>query len=102
MATPAPTSQIEARLREQVALLMQAGLSDDEAKLIAHKRTSDLDPTMQADGSAHREALVAIGLAVLAALAFKRPELFGVRLDYNDTFHAVAGCRDCLRRRALV
>ena len=98
-------------LREQVAALVGAGLAEDEAFLVAVKRMGDLDSLSRefarehsdrlwkqlvvgpADGgepgaSARREAVVAFGLAVLAAVAVKLPELFGLTLDEDPGFYA--------------
>ncbi len=96
--------ELEDHLRNQVAALAEAGLSDDEAFLVAVKRLGDLDalssefareyserlwkqlvvsPTGsdEANGSKLTDAMVAIGLAVAAALAIKLPALFGVGLE---------------------
>jgi hypothetical protein len=102
--------ELEDHLREQVSALLAANLAEDEAFLIAVKRLGDLDSlsrefarehserlwkqlvTSPADaderGGTHREAVVAFGLAVLAAIAVKLPELFGLTLDGDEGFYA--------------
>ena len=100
--------ELEAHLRDQVAALVDAGLADDEAFLVAVKRMGDLDAlsrefarehserlwkqlvvspgaagkpgTAEAGAAARTEALVVVGLAIAAALAVKVPELFGRQL----------------------
>lgn len=98
--------ELEDHLRSQVADLREAGLDEDEAFLIAVKRIGDLEAlsrefareyserlwkrlVLATDAGEsgvgwNREALVAVGLAVAAAVAIKIPELFGVRLDGPD------------------
>jgi len=102
--------ELEDHLREQVSVLLRANLTEDEAFLIAVKRLGDLDSlsrefarehserlwkqlvTSPADaderGGARREAVVAFGLAVLAAIAVKLPELFGLTLESHGGFYA--------------
>ncbi|MDH3403227.1 MAG: permease prefix domain 1-containing protein [Acidobacteriota bacterium] len=103
--------ELEDRLRDQVARLVETGLSGDEAFLVAVKRMGDLDAPARelargyserlwkqlagAPGSAHepggeagREALVALGLALAAAAAIKLPELFGIRFASEASFYA--------------
>jgi hypothetical protein len=105
--------ELEDHLRSQVAELQEAGLDEEEAFLIAVKRLGDLDSLSrefareyserlwkrlvvapdsgEAPGSLGREALVAVGLAVAAAAAFKVPALFGVAFsgpDGNESFYA--------------
>ena len=96
--------ELEDHLRSQAGALLQAGLTEDEAFLIAVKRIGDLDAlsrefarehserlwkrlVVAADaevgggtGGSRNEALVAVALACAAAAAIKVPELFGVRL----------------------
>ena len=97
---PADTEELEGRLRDQVAALVDAGLAADEAFLVAVKRMGSLDAVSRefarehferswkqlvtgpdATGAAasrtRREALVVVGLALAAALAVKLPPLFG-------------------------
>ncbi|MFC1575094.1 permease prefix domain 1-containing protein [Gemmatimonadota bacterium] len=99
--------ELEDHLRTQVADLREAGLDEEEAFLIAVKRLGGLDslareyaqeyserlwkrlvvaPEGGEGGAAwKKEALVAVGLAVAAAVAFKVPELlFGVTWDGTD------------------
>ena len=98
--------ELEDHLRNQVADLREAGLDEDEAFLIAVKRIGDLEALSREFASEYserlwkrlvlaadagesgvgwnREALVAVGLAVAAAVAIKIPELFGVHLDGPD------------------
>ena len=95
--------ELEDHLRSQVADLREAGLDEDEAFLIAVKRIGDLEAlsrefareyserlwkrlVLAADAAEsgagwNREALVAVGLAVAAAVAIKVPEPFGVHLN---------------------
>ena len=92
--------ELEDHPRSQVAELREAGLDEDEAFLIAVKRIGELEALSREfareyserlwkrlvlaedageSGSGwNREALVAVGLAVAAAVAIKVPELFGV------------------------
>ena len=98
--------ELEGHLRDQLAALTEAGLSGDEAFLVAVKRMGSLDAlsrefarahserlwkqlvmTADADRSAntaHTETLVVLGLAVAAALATKVPRLFGVQLSPDE------------------
>jgi len=99
--------ELEDHLRTQVADLGEAGLDEEEAFLIAVKRLGGLDslsqeyaqeyserlwkrlvvaPETGEDGAKWRkEALVAVGLAVAAGVAFKLPELlFGMTWDGSD------------------
>ncbi len=95
--------ELEDHLRSQVEALREAGLDEDEAFLVAVKRLGDLDSvsrefaheyserlwkqlvvTRGAGASsltAHRDAAVAVGLAMAAAAALKIPELFGLHLS---------------------
>ena len=108
---PPDVDELEGHLRDQIAALVGAGLSGDEAFLVAVKRMGSLDAVSRefarehsdrlwkqlvvAPGSdaargwlARREFLVVLGLAVAAALAVKVPELFGRRLG-EDAFYAL-------------
>jgi hypothetical protein len=99
--------ELEDHLRTQVADLREAGLDEEEAFLIAVKRLGGLDSLSReyaqeyserlwkrlvvapeaGDGGAgwRKEALVAVGLAAAAGVAFKVPELiFGMRWDGTD------------------
>lgn len=103
--------ELEDHLREQVSALSVAGLSEDEAFLVAVKRIGNLDKLSREFAREHserlwkqlvanpggadapgvwtgREAVVAFCLALAAAIAFKVPELFGFRLDENAGFYA--------------
>ena len=103
--------ELEDHLREQVSSLLRANLTEDEAFLIAVKRLGDLDSLSRefarehsdrlwkqlvvsrdesddTRSSATREGVVAFGLAVLAAIAIKLPELFGLTLDGDEGFYA--------------
>ena len=108
---PPDVDELEGHLRDQIAALVAAGLSGDEAFLVAVKRMGNLDAVSRefarehsdrlwkqlvvAPGSdvargwlARREFFVVLGLAVAAALAVKVPELFGRRLG-EDAFYAL-------------
>jgi len=103
--------ELEDHLREQVSALVDAGLSDDEAFLVAVKRMGDLDTLSREFAREHSErlwkqlvvtpgatgepgavagndAVVAFCLAGIAAVAVKAPELFGLRLDEHPGFYA--------------
>ncbi len=104
-------TELEDHLREQVAMLGEAGLAPDEAFLVAVKRMGDMDSlsrefarehserlwkqlvaspaeTVEQRAAARTDALVAWGLAVAAALAVKVPALFGLDLDDDAEFYA--------------
>jgi hypothetical protein len=104
-------TELEDHLREQVAVLAGAGLTTDEAFLVAVKRMGDLDALSrefarehserlwkqlvvrpsggeESTAAARRDALVAFGLAGAAALAVKAPALFGQDLDADAGFYA--------------
>ena len=108
---PSDVDELEDHLRDEIAALVDAGLSDDEAFLVAVKRMGSLDavsrefarehserlwkqlvvaPHGELDGTrtARTEIAVVLGLAVAAALAVKVPELFGRRLG-EDAFYAL-------------
>src|SRR5688500_6688075 len=96
-------AELEDHLREQVAVLVGAGLATDEAFLVAVKRMGALDALSREFAREHSErlwkqlvvvpsdagepqaartdAIVAFCLAVLAAALIKLPELFGIELD---------------------
>jgi hypothetical protein len=98
--------ELEHRLRDQLVALTEAGLSGDEAFLVAVKRMSSLDALSREFARAHSEqlwkqpvvapdadeaantsyteTLVVFGLAVAAALAVKVPALFGHPINPND------------------
>jgi hypothetical protein len=99
--------ELEDHLLAQVKTLGEAGLDEDEAFLVAVKRLGDLDSISREfaleyserlwkqlvvspeDGDssprATREAVVAIGLAVAAALTVKLPELFGIHFMVDES-----------------
>ena len=104
--------ELEDHLREQVAALVQSGLSSDEAFLIAVKRMGAQDAlsrefarehsdrlwkqlvVLPADpgeqgGWARSDAFVAFALAVAAAVFVKLPEIFfGLQPEENSGFYA--------------
>ena len=92
-------AELEDHLREQIAVLVDAGLAPDEAFLMAVKRMGDLDAlsrefarehsdrlwkqlvvspsdTGEPKAAARTDAIVAFCLAVAAAVAIKVPALF--------------------------
>jgi hypothetical protein len=97
--------ELEGHLRDQLVDLTEAGLTGEEAFLVAVKRMGSLDelsrefarehserlwkqlviaPETDAPTSAGRkELLVALGLAVAAGIAVKAPTLFGHPIDPN-------------------
>jgi hypothetical protein len=104
-------TELEDHLREQIAVLVDAGLTRDEAFLVAVKRMGSLDslsrefalehsdrlwkqlvvapPDSQGPGSwTRRDAVVAFCLAVVAAILIKVPALFGIHLDEENGFYA--------------
>jgi hypothetical protein len=99
--------ELENRLREQVAGLVEAGLATDEAFLVAVKRMGKLDAVSRDFAREHSDrlwkqlvlvpsdsgelraagrtdAIVAFCLAIAAAVAIKVPALFGRQLDDAD------------------
>ena len=98
--------ELEDHLRSQAGALVYAGLTEDEAFLIAVKRIGELDTLSREFAREHserlwkrlvvapedgagvgavgKEALVAVALAVAAAVAIKVPELFGVRMQMDQ------------------
>ena len=104
-------AELEDHLREQVAVLVAAGLATDEAFLIAVKRMGDLDALSREFAREHSDrlwkqlvvspsdrgepqtasrtdAVVAFGLAAAAAVAVKVPALFGMEMDEDAGFYA--------------
>jgi hypothetical protein len=96
--------ELEGHLRDQLAALGDAGLTGDEAFIVAVKRMGSLDALSREFARAHSERLwkqlviapeaseerdesrraeifVVLGLTLAAALAVKLPTLFGFRLD---------------------
>jgi len=101
--TAVELAKLEHQLRDEIAGLTRAGLASDEAFLVAVKRMGSVDPRSRefarersdrvwkqlvvapADSGARsagarREAMVAFGLAVMAAVAIKVPALFGIQM----------------------
>jgi hypothetical protein len=106
----AEVDELEDHLRTQVAELGEAGLSDDEAWLVAVKRMGNLDDLSRefareysdrlwkqlvlkpedADErrqSSRRDFWVMMGLAFAAAVAIKVPALFGFDFSNDDGFY---------------
>jgi len=104
-------AELEDHLREQVVVLIDAGLAPDEAFLVAVKRMGNLDAlsrefarehsdrlwkqlvVVPADSGERRaqartDAIVAFGLAMAAAVAIKVPALFGMHVDQDTGFYA--------------
>ncbi len=104
-------AELEDHLREQIAVLVDAGLATDEAFLVAVKRMGNLDalsrefarehsdrlwkqlvvlPSEFGDGRARTrtDAIVAFCLAVAAAVVIKAPSLFALELDQDAGFYA--------------
>ena len=104
--------ELEDHLRSQIEALREAGLSEDEAFLVAVKRLGDQDSVSrefareyserlwkqlvvapgagEAALSARRDTVAAVCLAIAAAIAFKLPELFGLHLfgeNANESFY---------------
>jgi hypothetical protein len=107
----ADVAELEDHLREQVAVLLDAGLATDEAFLVAVKRMGNLDAlsrefalehsdrlwkqlvVVPSDSGEQRalartDAIVVFCLAVAAAVIFKVPALFGITLDQDAGFYA--------------
>jgi hypothetical protein len=97
-------AELEDHLREQVAVLVDAGLAIDEAFLVAVKRMGDLDALSREFAREHSERLwkqlvvvpsdsgdpraparpdtiAAFSFALAAAVAIKVPALFGIPLE---------------------
>lgn len=104
-------AELEDHLREQIAALAAAGLSADEAFLVAVKRMGDLDALSREFAREHSDrlwkqlvapsaaegegrtagrtdAVVAFCLAVAAAVAIKIPALFGLSFKEHGAFYA--------------
>ena len=103
-------AELEDHLREQIAALTAAGLAPDEAFLVAVKRLGSLDvlsrefalehsdrlwkqlvmppaDTAEQKSAGRRDALVAFGVAVAAAVFIKVPALFGLDFDEDTSFY---------------
>jgi hypothetical protein len=100
--------ELEGHLRDQLAALTEAGLTGDEAFLVAVKRMGSLDELSREFARAHSERLwkqlvmapetgaptntgrkelfVVLGLAAAAAIAVKAPALFGHPINPNENF----------------
>src|SRR5438067_13407289 len=104
-------AELEDHLREQVAVLVDAGLATDEAFLVAVKRMGNLDTLSrefarehsdrlwkqlvvvpsdsgEPQAAARTDAIVAFCLAVAAAVVVKVPALFGLQVDQHAGFYA--------------
>jgi hypothetical protein len=104
-------AELEDHLREQVAVLVEAGLATDEAFLVAVKRMGDLDALSREFAREHSDrlwkqlvavpsdsgeprarartdAIVVFCLAAAAAVVIKVPALFGIQLDADAGFYA--------------
>jgi len=107
---PVDVAELEDHLREQVAALVAAGLTTDEAFLVAVKRLGALDalsrefarehsdrlwkqlvaPAGEAGATlaaARADAIIAFSLAVAAGVAIKLPAFFGLSLDEHEGFY---------------
>jgi hypothetical protein len=108
---PVDIAELEDHLREQVAMLEDKGLTPDEAFLVAVKRMGNLDALSREFAREHSgrlwkqlvvapsetdatrrgprlEAVVALSLAIVAALLFKLPALFGLDVERDWMFYA--------------
>src|ERR671921_2068413 len=108
---PVDMAELEDHLREQIEVLVDAGLTADEAFLVAVKRMGKLDAlsrefarehsdrlwkqlvvspsdTGEQQTAARTDAIVAFCLAVAAAVIIKVPALFGIQLDGDAGFYA--------------
>src|ERR671921_2550754 len=105
-------AELEDHLREQIEVLVDAGLTADEAFLVAVKRMGKLDALSREFAREHSDRLwkqlvvvpshdsgdlrarartdviVAFCLAVAAAVIIKMPALFGIELDQDAGFYA--------------
>src|ERR671915_127970 len=104
-------AELEDHLREQIAVLVDAGLATDEAFLVAVKRMGALDAlsrefarehsdrlwkqlvvvpsdSVEPRARARTDAIVVFCLAVAAAVLIKVPALFGIQLDEDAGFYA--------------
>src|ERR687890_943 len=103
-------AELEDHLREQIAVLVDAGLTNDEAFLVAVKRMGKLDAlsrefarehsdrlwkqlvvspsdTGEQQTGARTDAIVVFCVAVVAAVLVKLPALFGIQLDQDVGFY---------------
>src|SRR5215207_186579 len=103
-------AELEDHLREQVAVLVDAGLATDEAFLVAVKRMGKLDALSREFAREHSErlwkqlvvvssdsgepraartdAVVAFSFAIAAAVLIQLPALFGMQLDQDASLYA--------------
>jgi hypothetical protein len=89
-------AELEDHLREQVAVLVDAGLTTDEAFLVAVKRMGNLDALSrefapdsgEPRARARTDAIIAFCLAAAAAVVIKVPALFGIQWDQDTGFYA--------------
>lgn len=104
-------AELEDHLREQISVLMNAGLAPDEAFLVAVKRMGALDEISREFAREHSERLwkqlvvprpdsgdqplwarsdgfAAIAFAVVAGILVKIPELFGMQIGVDQRFYA--------------
>jgi hypothetical protein len=107
---PVDVAELEDHLREQIEVLVDAGLTADEAFLVAVKRMGKLDAlsrefarehsdrlwkqlvvstsdTGEQQTGARTDAIVVFCLAVVAAVLIKVPALFGIDLDQDAGFY---------------
>lgn len=103
--------ELEDHLREQVTALIEAGLTTDEAFLVAVKRMGSLDDLSREFAREHSDrlwkqlviaspdsgqqraeiqtnAIIIFCFTVAAAVAIKVPALFGIQLDQDADFYA--------------
>jgi hypothetical protein len=102
-------AELEDHLREQITALTAAGLAPDEAFLVAVKRLGSIDVLSREFALEHsdrlwkqlvspadpeepttglqKDAVVAIGLAVLAGVLIKVPALFGLQMNGDEGFY---------------
>ncbi len=103
-------AELEDHLREQLAVLVASGLTNDEAFLVAVKRMGDLDDLSREFAREHSDrlwkqlvvlpsdsgeprarartdAIVAFCLAVAAAVFIKLPALFGIQFEQDPSFY---------------
>jgi hypothetical protein len=99
--------ELESHLRDQVAMLTEAGLTGDEAFLVAVKRMGSLNelsrefarehserlwkqlviapnPADESGTATRKEFIVVLCLAIAAGVAVKVPTLFGLRLSPDN------------------
>src|ERR671938_479752 len=104
-------AELEDHLREQIAVLVDAGLAPDEAFLVSGKRMGNLDAlsrefarepserlwkqlvVVPSDSGeprarARTDAIVAFCLAAAVAVVIKAPALFGIHVDQEAGFYA--------------